>query len=220
MPGWLIEKGILATHAGEPIPGWMQYDEGIREENKVITHIAGEPIDRDRVYHVATKISDLTNGQSPPLTEYFTTYPELLPPKGAYYNMHAELMTFFARNLWRKMWEAIAPDESCSVDDDCDPEGRMQRLDLNGDGEVTIEDIHLALHDLVGLHTDPNEKSLAEFVLNYADTSHNGKITADDMRSFCSEMPEIYDSQKWRLAFPKIKPLVAAKPISSERTSQ
>ena len=86
MPGWLLAQGVQETHAGDPISGWMQYDEGVREDYSdhppVVTHVAGEPLDESKVYRVGTKISDLTNGQSPAWTEYYTNHPELLPPKG------------------------------------------------------------------------------------------------------------------------------------------
>ena len=124
IPGSLLAAGIEATHAGEPIPGWMQYDEGIRESRTddgalIITHINGKPLNTDTIYRVATKISDLTNGQSAPLTEYFLSHRDKLPPKGAYVNIHAELMGFFARNLWRKIWDNISNEldsDSCEVD--------------------------------------------------------------------------------------------------------
>ena len=76
MPGWLLAKGISETHAGEPIPGWIQFDDGVKEsydvaegEPPVVTHVNGLPIAHDITYRVATKISDLTNGQSPSWTE-------------------------------------------------------------------------------------------------------------------------------------------------------
>jgi 2',3'-cyclic-nucleotide 2'-phosphodiesterase (5'-nucleotidase family) len=28
MPGWLLAEGVSVSHAGDPIPGWMQYDVG------------------------------------------------------------------------------------------------------------------------------------------------------------------------------------------------
>ena len=68
IPGQVLAEGIEATHAGDPIPGWMQYDDGIKKEDKRITMVGGRPLDPNRVYRVATKIKDLTNGQSPPLT--------------------------------------------------------------------------------------------------------------------------------------------------------
>jgi hypothetical protein len=108
MPGWLIAEGIEATHAGDPIPGWMQYDQGVRQDFGTsppkVTHVGGEVLDRDRMYQVATKIGDLTNGQSPPLTEYFLENPDFLPPKGAYINVQSELMSYFARNLWVRLY--------------------------------------------------------------------------------------------------------------------
>jgi 2',3'-cyclic-nucleotide 2'-phosphodiesterase (5'-nucleotidase family) len=96
MPGWLLAEGVAATHAGDPIPGWMQFDMGVVEDDSqqapVVTHVGNQPIELDRIYRVATKISDLTNGQSPPWTKYYLEHPECLPPKGAYVNVshHAE----------------------------------------------------------------------------------------------------------------------------------
>jgi hypothetical protein len=91
MPGWLLAEGIAATHAGDPIPGWIQFDMGVVEDDTqqppVVTHVANQPIELDRIYRVDTKISDLTNGQSPPFTEYYLEHPEWLPPKGAYVNV-------------------------------------------------------------------------------------------------------------------------------------
>ena len=75
MPGWLLAEGIAATHSGDPIPGWVQFDDGVKEEYPedggppVITHVNGLPIEHDLTYRVATKISDLTNGQSQPWTD-------------------------------------------------------------------------------------------------------------------------------------------------------
>ena len=80
MPGWLLAEGIQATHAGEPIPGWIQYDDGVKEEYfddgrpPVVTHVNGLHIEHDITYRVATKISDLTNGQSQPWTECKSTH--------------------------------------------------------------------------------------------------------------------------------------------------
>jgi hypothetical protein len=86
MPGWVLAKAISETHAGAPIPGWMQYDIDVKEEypegvTSIVTHVSGEPLDLDKTYKVATKVSDLTNGQSPTLTEYYRAHPEALPPQ-------------------------------------------------------------------------------------------------------------------------------------------
>ena len=112
VPGSVLAAGIEHTHAGDPRPGWMQYDEGIRESRGAdgilrVTTVGGKPIEPDRIYQVATKISDLGNGQSMPFKEYFTPRPELLPSKGSYFNIQTELMGYFARTLFHRLWDAI-----------------------------------------------------------------------------------------------------------------
>lgn len=209
MPGRVLADGIAATHSGEPIPGWMQYDIGVHEEYfddgrpPVVTQVGGQPIDMDRMYRVATKISDLTNGQSKPFTDYYSAHPELFPPKGAYVNIHAELFSYFAKNLWRKIWDELSPTLSglCEPVDECDAEGRLDALDLDGDGVVGVDEIHAALRDVVGLSVDDNEKSLARFVHSFADTSGDGRVTLQDFEVFCDEMPKAYIRDEWRLAF-------------------
>jgi hypothetical protein len=208
MPGWLLADGVSATHAGDPIPGWMQYDQGVREDfsqsPSVVTHVAGEPIDPDRIYSVATKISDLTNGQSPPWTRYFNEYPEVLPPKGAYVNIQSELMSYFARNLWRKIWEALSDElaGTCGLDD-CASDERIKRLDSTGDGTVSVTDIQAALKTFLGFSTDDRELTLAEFVHSFADTNGDGIVTKRDLEAFCEEIGDIYDTSAWRLDYPK-----------------
>ena len=213
MPGWLLAEGVSATHAGDPIPGWMQYDEGVREDTSqsppVVTHVDGKPIDHDRIYRVLTKIGDLTNGQSPPWTEYYTKHPELLPRKGAYVNIHAEIMAYFARNLWRKIWEALSIElaENCNFMDDCtndcNPEARLAALDADGDGFVSVEEMQKGFRDLLGYTVDDRETTLAQFVHSYADTTGDGKVTLQDFQRLCDEISALYESDQWRLSFPR-----------------
>lgn len=63
IPGHVLAAGIEATHAGDPRPGWFQYDDGIVEENGKVTMVNGKPLEANKIYRVATKIKDLTNGQ-------------------------------------------------------------------------------------------------------------------------------------------------------------
>jgi 2',3'-cyclic-nucleotide 2'-phosphodiesterase (5'-nucleotidase family) len=248
MPGWLLEQGIIETHAGDPIPGWMQYDVGVTELNepkRMVTHVAGEPIDHDRIYNVVTKVPDLTNGQSATFTDFFTEHPEYLPPKGAYVNIHSELMGFFARNLFTKVWDAVSPDEAepCALDmeaefseddivfappyerlcielGDCNPEQRLRKLDRDGDGIVTVDDIHHALKNLVGLSVHEEEKSLARFVHAFADTTGNGEVTLSDFKAFCKDLPAVYEAEKWRLAKDVKEEVVVPEPIIEPKAEE
>ena len=213
MPGWLLDQGIHATHAGDPIPGWMQYDVGVQQDAaKHVTHVAGKPLDPNRMYRVATKISDLTNGQCAPWTDYYTQHADLLPPKGAYINVQSELMSYFARNLWRKIWDKTTEligsnnqdddDEECYVDG-CDAPARLHVLDTAGDGVVTVDDLQTALKNLLGYSVDAREPTLAQFVHAFADTTGDGTVTVADIESFCDEIQDLYQQDEWRLAFPR-----------------
>jgi len=163
----------------------------------------------------------------------YTENPEALPAKGAYVNVYAELMSFFSRNLWRKIWEAITPtviaaekgvdvqnldidlsslDKLCDLESNCLPERRLSVLDVDQSGVITVHDIQRALSDILDLSVDESgtETSLAEFVHSFADADNDGVVTLEDMNSFCDEIPAIYDNQKWRLAFPRPEKLLSA----------
>lgn len=215
MPGWLINEGIKATHAGDPIPGWFQYDIGVEEgyvdgsSAPVVTTVGGRPLEPNKVYRVSTKISDLTNGQSEPFTKYFNAHPELLPTKGAYVNIHAELMGFFAKNLWRKIWETVSltlDDELCCqmnpvADHVHCNQDRFAILDQDGDGAVGVDEIHNALRDVLHFSVDDHEKTLAKLIHSYADRTGDGTVTFEDFEQFCEVMPNLYSSSKWKGAF-------------------
>jgi 2',3'-cyclic-nucleotide 2'-phosphodiesterase (5'-nucleotidase family) len=200
IPGSVLAAGIESTHQGDPKPGWMQFDEGIvMDDSKNVVMVAGAPLDPHRIYRVATKISDLTNGQSPPLKEYFLAHRELFPSKGDYINIQSELMGFFARNLFRKLWKATG--KHMSSDDllDLEEEGkskaemlelesqlRFSVLDQNGDGILSVEDIHVGLRDYLGLSVYGEEMKLAKIIHDYADVTENGYVTVDDFEVFCT----------------------------------
>ena len=236
MPGYVLKAGIEVTHSGGPKPGWMQFDDGIQLDvtTKQVVTVACEPIDLNRSYRVATKISDLTNGQSPPLKEYFVQNHELLPAKGDYINIQMELMGFFARNLFRKLWKASGKHLSsedleqlaqaaetakasaetkvealvATAPAELEGELRLGVLDRDNDGIVSVEDIHMALRDYLGLSVDENEMTLAKYIHDYADVTGNGVVTVDDFEIFCNSrqgLPEEFQplkSRKWTKAFP------------------
>ena len=215
MPGWVLAQAVQETHSGDPIPGWLQFDGDVKEiypdgdGPPVVTEVAGYALDPNRMYRIATKIPDLTNGQSPTFTEYYTAHPESLPPQGSLINISVELMGYFSRNLWRRIWEAVEPtmlidhdiEYTCEHGNYC--QERLDELDRDQDGVVTVEDIHAALRDIVGLDVHNDEKTLAESVHTYADVNNDGKVTVEDFELFCKELPSIYEKDRWRLAYAK-----------------
>ena len=215
MPGHVMAAGIKSTHAGDPRPGWFQYDDGISELDGYVTTVGGVPIEPGRIYRVATKIKDLTNGQSPPMKEFYDANPDLLPSKGSYINIHSELMGFFARNLFLKLWNAtgeLIGDPADAAEEASQPVNleriesklRLSVLDRDGDGYLTVDDIHHALRGFLGLSVDDNYKTLAEQIHSYADVTDTGKVTVEDFEVFCTGMPcDLKLSQpKWQEAFP------------------
>lgn len=194
MPGWLLAEGIAATHAGDPIPGWIQHDDGVKEEYPedggppIVTHVNGLAIEHDLTYRVATKISDLTNGQSQPWTDFYTENPEALPTKGAYVNIYAELMAFFAGNLWRKIWEAITPqvvaEERGQLLEEFD-----SPLDVMCDRGPEMEpDMDCKPIEMI---CDPELDCLPERRLSVLDLENTGTITVDDIHAALSDILQL-----------------------------
>jgi hypothetical protein len=94
------------------------------------------------------------------------------------------------------LWVAIAEKlkgEECSIDGECGAEDRLDVLDLNGNGVVTVNDIQIALGNLFGQKDDDNEMALAKFVHSFVDSTGDGHITKKDFEVFCNEMNEEND---------------------------
>ena len=161
--------------------------------------------------------------RSPPLTVYYKAHPELLPAKGQYINIHSELMAFFARGMFRKLWEAtgeLIPDPETFAEEASQPvnmeriEGRLRLsvLDRDKKGWLSVDDIHVGLRDFLGLSVDDNYKTLAERVHVCADATGNGQVTVDDFEVFCTGMPKgLKMKPKWQNAFPDPLPELSSE---------
>lgn len=136
-----------------------------------------------RIYRVATKIADLTNGQSPPLTEYYSARPELLPQeRDKLINIQHALMAAFARDLWFRIWENIAKYSPSG----CIGEEDMKQLDPDGNGSLSLVEIFEELRD-IGLKVDEHEMTLARCVFEILDLNRDGKVTMRDLKEFADQ---------------------------------
>ena len=213
-----------------------RYDDDIKEElidgTKRVTTVAGKPLEPSRLYRVATKITDLTNGQSGPLTKYFKANPNALPAKGSYYNIHAELMGFFARGLFSKLWDAtseLLPNPEDVLEETCNPQLslnetesrlRLAALDREGTGTVTVDNIQAALRDFLGLSVVNEVKILAEAIHDCADMTGDQSVSVVDFEKFCESMPkELHLPEKWSGAFPDPVPMLSLETSSASSTS-
>mmetsp|Transcript_20061 Transcript_20061/g.43178 ORF Transcript_20061/g.43178 Transcript_20061/m.43178 type:complete len:706 (-) Transcript_20061:47-2164(-) len=198
MPGWLLAEGIQHTHSGDPIPGWIQYDDGVQQdEDGRVTHVADAPLAANRIYRVATKVSDLTNGQCPPWVQYYEHFPHVLPDsEDAYVNVQSEIMTFIAKSLWRRLWEHMTDELTMEREDDEDivctedscPLERIELMDTDLNGVIEIHDIQQALEDFLGFSVDERELTLATMIHDFADMDGDGKVTMNDFELYCREM--------------------------------
>lgn len=159
-------------------------------------------------------------------------HPELLPAKGQYINIHSSLMKFFARGMFRKLWEAtgeLIPDPEVVAEDYSHPvnmdrvEGRLRLsiLDRDNDGFVTVDDIHHGLRDFLGLSVEDDYKVLAQKVHACADITGNGVVSVEDFEIFCRDgMPgELTMNTKWDEAFPDPVPVEELSPEVLEELS-
>jgi len=148
VPGMILRGGLRETF-GVPNPGWMQYDDGvILDEDGFVTHIGGTEIDLARVYKVAS-ISDFWRKRdAPTIGAYFEVHPHLLPSHDVGRPIHALLMRLFAVQIWARLWKRIDPNKEGVISE----EG-FRKLDADGDGQISREELKTAISEIGGLET-------------------------------------------------------------------
>jgi hypothetical protein len=99
-------------------------------------------------------------------------------------------------------------EEANTKDEAAETEGRIRLsvLDRNGDGTLSVEDIHIGLRDYLGLSVHGEEMTLATYIHKYADVIGTGVVTVDDFEMFCNGgLPKEFQplaSKTWTKAFP------------------
>lgn len=153
IPGSLISDAVKFSHSNGPIPGWFQYDDQVEEDLATgeILSIRGKPIDPDKMYAVATKLPDLTNGQSPQLTRYFSNEASKERRDAQTRNIHAIILEHCATSVARELLSRLSED-----DDNETKKGLFL--------DATSSRVQKALHTTLGMSVDERELSFAKLV--------------------------------------------------------
>lgn len=158
VPGFVLRVGLRETWES-PNPGWMQFDDGvIVDDQGFVTHIGGAPLDLAKSYKVASIRDFWRKRDAPTIGAYFELHPELLPEPDAGTPMHALLIRFFAVAIWARIWKAL---DVVHGNGTCDAEA-FKRMDINGDGMISKEDIKSAVKNIAGLETFAAEDTVVD----------------------------------------------------------
>ncbi len=163
LPGRVLADAVAASRAASPgeSGAYLQVDDGMRvdEPAHVVTAVAGEPLDADRVYGVAT-VRELLTGMDhiEPLARWGREHPDLVPPPGSGREVKLVLVESFAVSLWRSL-------------------GGFDAVDANHDGRVSANEIRDAL---ARVHDETPSSIAAQLVLQALDVDHAGAITREE----------------------------------------
>jgi len=195
VPGSCIKVGLRETwkHAG---PGWFQYSNDVIVDGEgLVTHVAGEPIDEDRLYSVGS-IKDLSrSADGPTIGNYLQADKSRIPSPDAGHPVRPLLLRYFAELAWKKMFGAI----------DKRKRGRVSIADIkewdeDGDGTLDKHELKHILRNSSFLDTSEEEDTFIDVILEVAG-GHNGRLTLDEMNNF----------NKPKIAVPKEVPSVRGR---------
>lgn len=160
-PGSVLKVGLRETF-GVPNPGWMQYDdEVILDEDGYVTKIAGEPLDENRMYKVASIVDFWRKRDAPSIGAYFEEHPEKLPEHDSGRPIHALLLRFFAMQVCSKLWKVLGLDDSGGAPN----KEAFDRLDHDRDGKLSKDDLKHFIQEVIGLDTLEGMDTLVDVML-------------------------------------------------------
>ena len=67
-----------------------------------------------------------------------------------------------------------------------DEDGMLDALDLDGDGQISVEEIHAALARILGMSTDCTQMALARYVHRFADVNGTERSRATTCCASCA----------------------------------
>eukprot|EP00211_Chloroparvula_japonica_P002660 CAMPEP_0119125044 /NCGR_PEP_ID=MMETSP1310-20130426/4451_1 /TAXON_ID=464262 /ORGANISM="Genus nov. species nov., Strain RCC2339" /LENGTH=521 /DNA_ID=CAMNT_0007115067 /DNA_START=137 /DNA_END=1705 /DNA_ORIENTATION=- len=175
IPGHVIAEGIPATHYG-PNPGYLHFDNGVKLEDGVVVSIGGQPVEKDRLYRTALSLWDMQDGSSEPIKDYFRKHPELIPPEDACYPLYSSLISKFARDIWKRVFDIIDKDHDGEISLE-----EFLRADLDGDGRISADELKNLLRK-AGTQIDDADAEFVHAILRCAgDANDDGYLSAEEM---------------------------------------
>lgn len=177
VPGSCIKVGLRETwqQAG---PGWFQYsNDVVVNDEGLVTHIAGEALDEDRLYVIGS-IKDLARAaDGPTIGNYLSADKSRIPSPDSGHPLRPLLLGYFAEVAWKKMFKAMDKDGDGSID-----KQELQAWDENGDGVLDKHELKTLLRSSSGLITVEEEDTFIDVLIDAAG-GHDGKLTLQEINA-------------------------------------
>lgn len=174
MPGSIISAGVKATH-GEPNPGYMQFDgDVVLDKDGNVESIAGEPLDENRTYKIATTLWDIVDGPSEPWTKYYKENSDKLPDTE--FPITATLLSYFASFVWKQVWNSLDVNNDGVIDAE-----ELKAIDTDNDGRISKPELAACMQKL-GWEVDPDEIGFIDCIFDVAgDDNNDGYLSPDEI---------------------------------------
>jgi len=169
VPGEVVVRGVRSTR-GSVSRLFMQYDDGVTEEDGTIVRIAGAPVEPERLYRIATTPTSIRD--VPTFAEYFQD--RGLPGEEEFVPLDAELLGYCARAAWQRIVDLCRPGRAGEV-------SNVEAIDLNKDGVISKEEIQSAMRRL-GMRVADGEFTLVDFIVAVGDLNEDGLVDEYEVR--------------------------------------
>lgn len=177
--------------------GFMQVDDGVRtqEENQAaVTHVAGEPLENNRLYRVGLMHCSLAGMNSNPVFAAWRTHcSKQMPHEDVGRPAKVLLLTHFARRTWKSL-----------------PSFKV--MDTDGDGYLSPEEIRVAYVNKYPRLADGADAIVARLV-SVADQVGDGKVTRE-------EYERLFPLPRWMtLTYFEAEPRISSRGVRERQTS-
>lgn len=151
--------------------GYQQTDDKIQwtSETNTLTHVAGKPIELEKVYRIAVLLTTLQGvDKVQPLIDYAATHPAEVPIEGM--PVKNILVEFFAREIWMQV-------------------DSFKDLDIDGNGYLAKDEVRVALQRKLGVE-DVSE-TLVTQLFTSLDTNKDEKISEAEFNAAINSQSEL-----------------------------